>query len=407
MSTKINFKDKRIVFDGHSKTLKECQIVTAVCNVLSSSEDFRTIKYEDGYAEFENVSNINNLRFIPEPGSGTIIFNTTHIKSIHIWGGSFAIAEETDTFTTSPVNIDWGTEGGDVYIECEVDNGYTLTCAGLVNNGSGAFSVSDNVITCNMGTYTSVQRLNLTISVIPNGYVRIEPNTLYENADYYIDTSILPSSTDIESNITTEPYIYQAFAQEIAHFVILMYNGTKYYIGSDGGWTTSSGGSDVGCHINNGLIIKNDGTKTFDTLNINLTSSPDWLYVKAPVAQPVTHDMTITLGEGVESLEMNFTEPDLPKVNLRVYTYGDTSGTYTVIVKENNNEIFRDEDTSSSDNTLEVTQNSFIGIVIEGSPWYFTIYKDGSAVTEAGMDGQSYEFTIIENTTISIYCNYD
>ena len=119
--------------------------------------------------------------------------------------------------------------------------------------------------------------------------------------------------------------------------------------------------------------------------------------------------MNITLGDGVESLEMNFTEPDLPKVNLRVYTYGDVStGDYGIIVSENDNVIFEESGTYDAiDTTLEVTQNNTITVEATGSPWHFTIYKDGSSVTSAGMDGQTYSFTITEDTTISVWCNYD
>lgn len=56
MATKILFNGSRIIFDGHADTAEECRAITAMCDTLKANENFNTIRYESGYAEFEQVS---------------------------------------------------------------------------------------------------------------------------------------------------------------------------------------------------------------------------------------------------------------------------------------------------------------------------------------------------------------
>lgn len=106
---------------------------------------------------------------------------------------------------------------------------------------------------------------------IPNGYVKIEPNTLYENVEYYIDTTVAPTS--ITSNIGTSPYLDSAAlgANETRYLCVVF------------GQVAVAGQSTTFANIDDGTWLSSvvDGVVTgYPTLNINLTSSPDWLYVK-------------------------------------------------------------------------------------------------------------------------------
>lgn len=53
----------RIIFDGHADTAKECETITLMCDELACSEEFRTIEYRRGYAEFEKVGSAERLQF--------------------------------------------------------------------------------------------------------------------------------------------------------------------------------------------------------------------------------------------------------------------------------------------------------------------------------------------------------
>lgn len=142
---------------------------------------------------------------------------------------------------------------------------------------------------------------------VPQGYIKIEPNTLYENVEYYIDTSVLP--TDAENMTQTQklPNISTQWND------VAMVTG----INTVGGGWVDIGSKQFGWEN----IVVNGVVSDIPTLNIQLTTSPDWLYVKEGI-QPTTHEMTITLSDGVESLEMNFTEPES---NLITFTVDGTS----------------------------------------------------------------------------------
>lgn len=56
MATKIFYNDNRIIIDGHADSAEECKAITAMCDELANSENFKTIVYEKGHAVFEQIS---------------------------------------------------------------------------------------------------------------------------------------------------------------------------------------------------------------------------------------------------------------------------------------------------------------------------------------------------------------
>lgn len=74
--TKIKLLNDRIIFDGHADTRQECETITLMCDNLAKSKDFKTIRYESGYAEFEKVGKTEELKFVSGPPcSCTMIFD--------------------------------------------------------------------------------------------------------------------------------------------------------------------------------------------------------------------------------------------------------------------------------------------------------------------------------------------
>ena len=55
----------RIIFDGHADTAKECETITLMCDGLACNDNFRTVAYRKGYAEFEKVGVAKELKFVP------------------------------------------------------------------------------------------------------------------------------------------------------------------------------------------------------------------------------------------------------------------------------------------------------------------------------------------------------
>lgn len=74
--TKIKMLNDRIIFDGHADSRQECETITLMCDNLAQSKDFKTIRYESGYAEFEKVGKTEELKFAPPTEcSCTMIFD--------------------------------------------------------------------------------------------------------------------------------------------------------------------------------------------------------------------------------------------------------------------------------------------------------------------------------------------
>ena len=77
--SKILIEGNKVIIDGHSSDLETCNTLTNLCDELSTSDKFRTVRYESGYGEFESVSENEEKKFIiideiepppPDPGSG-------------------------------------------------------------------------------------------------------------------------------------------------------------------------------------------------------------------------------------------------------------------------------------------------------------------------------------------------
>lgn len=64
MATKIFYSDNRIIIDGHADTEQECRAITAMCDEMANSENFKTIVYEEGHAVFEQVSGGESEMFL-------------------------------------------------------------------------------------------------------------------------------------------------------------------------------------------------------------------------------------------------------------------------------------------------------------------------------------------------------
>ena len=73
--TNIKMLNDRIIFDGHADSRQECETITLMCDNLAKSKDFKTVRYESGYAEFEKVGKTEELKFPPAKLICTMIFD--------------------------------------------------------------------------------------------------------------------------------------------------------------------------------------------------------------------------------------------------------------------------------------------------------------------------------------------
>lgn len=123
--TKIIITNNRIIFDGHADTVQECETITLLANALAESENFKTIKYESGYAEFEKVGKAEELKFVR---SGIAVYFDENIISVTAFG---------NTVTTSGDSILDGM--GSAEYTVVVKDGYVIDTV----TGSTNFTISN------------------------------------------------------------------------------------------------------------------------------------------------------------------------------------------------------------------------------------------------------------------------
>lgn len=125
--TKIKILGDRIIFDGHAETKQECETITLMCNNLAKSEDFKTIKYENGYAEFEKIGNIKNVKdlmFANAEIDLTIVFDANITKVSFPAGGNYGYYDCTESGTHLGEEFFYGGGGGTVLVT--LNEGYVI-----------------------------------------------------------------------------------------------------------------------------------------------------------------------------------------------------------------------------------------------------------------------------------------
>ena len=132
----------RIIFDGHADTQQECETITLMCDNLAKSKDFKTVRYENGYAEFEKVGKAGELKFVPAKSQVTVVFDS-HITKVENTYGS--VTTSGDTLTTSdainPETFTVTLEDGYVIDTVVLDNGDAELAGSLGSIGETSFTV--------------------------------------------------------------------------------------------------------------------------------------------------------------------------------------------------------------------------------------------------------------------------
>ncbi len=138
--TKIKMLNDRIIFDGHADTRQECETITLMCDNLAKSKDFKTVRYESGYAEFEKVGKTDELKFVPELMPTTINFDS-HVIKVE------ATNEYSDTYTwtTSGQTVNTKGNGGvTYYATVTLEDGYeidTVTSDDMASDSASGYNL--------------------------------------------------------------------------------------------------------------------------------------------------------------------------------------------------------------------------------------------------------------------------
>lgn len=114
--TDIRFLKDRVVFNGHAQSIEECDTITTVCEVLKNSSDFKTVRYENGYAEFERVGASKELKFAPD----------TIPAGYFTWNGEKRLVHADDLYNPDGTKKDVGVSFVEITSPSSASNG-TLT----------------------------------------------------------------------------------------------------------------------------------------------------------------------------------------------------------------------------------------------------------------------------------------
>lgn len=57
----LKIQSDRVIIDGHEPTKEQCETMTLLANALAESDNFETVEYRDGYAEFEKVGKADGV----------------------------------------------------------------------------------------------------------------------------------------------------------------------------------------------------------------------------------------------------------------------------------------------------------------------------------------------------------
>ena len=99
----LKIQSDRVIIDGHEPTKEQCETMTLLANALAESNNFKTVDYRDGYAEFEKVGKADELKFKPMTSDITIIFdsNITSVSCKDAYGIDLVWSSSGETHAVS------------------------------------------------------------------------------------------------------------------------------------------------------------------------------------------------------------------------------------------------------------------------------------------------------------------
>lgn len=292
--TDIKFLKNRIILDGHADTRQECETITLLCNNLAKSKDFKTVRYENGYAEFEKVGKANELKFAAEPAVIKMVWDS-HVTSVS-WVNTSSDSSETESasWTTSGEEQTlWGRSTTTGVATVVLEEGYVLNTVTWEGDGAPIGTVSSKN-TFELGNF--VNNVNGT-ATITTKQSKPTPTT------HQIDVSTLSGWKDLPSGdyLITVKAVVGGYAISAGSGAVPITKVANSY-----NVTVTGSGN------NNGFKIY-DGTSTSGTLlgsvssqnSLTVTCTSGFLYIGWG-GQWYQDDAVVTGGVSVSSTEGDF-----------------------------------------------------------------------------------------------------
>lgn len=266
--TKIKMLNDRIIFDGHADTRQECETITLMCDNLAKSKDFKTIRYESGYAEFEKVGKAEELKF--RDAYNVRINFDSHITKVSVPLSSGSSYKEVTEWTTSGAlqRLNGG-QGGPFTVT--LADGYVIdTITGVGQGWGDPFAVNFNIEN-NTFTFTLADSTTYDISItskLPNGKQKINISTLLGWANLSAGNHQITVKTTSNGTQSESSNAVTVKKAEAGHNVIIT-NGADESINTISlsyTLTTTDG------KILNGILTNTGTGETFEYANVKTFS---------------------------------------------------------------------------------------------------------------------------------------
>lgn len=289
--TKIKMLNDRIIFDGHADTRQECETITLMCDNLAQSKDFKTIRYESGYAEFEKVGKTEELKFASATKQ-TIDVSTlsgwanlatgNHQITIKTKASGYVDSAESNAVTVSKASgykltvITSLTSGAGADLVYMVDGEEHTSGEGFADDPSGTY-VYENVSTFQFdidcgtapskGAIWSIVSTQLGINLIDQA---VKPNIAYSSATFTLteDTVVTYTTATSGGHKLTLQYIKQAPSSTEGE----AYGGFGYYVNNGDKQDITTEGTTTVQNCNTVKINTN-----YASPNSTLPT-PEWVY---------------------------------------------------------------------------------------------------------------------------------
>lgn len=163
----LKIQSDRVIIDGHEPTKEQCETMTLLANALVESDNFKTVEYRDGYAEFEKVGKAEELKFKPSATELTIIFdsNITSVSCIDSLGVDFVWSSSGETLAIG--------SGGYITFTVLCKEGYELSSVMkdgsevVISNNTFTLLLTDSIATITLTSKQSTSRVSVDLTTLP------------------------------------------------------------------------------------------------------------------------------------------------------------------------------------------------------------------------------------------------
>ena len=215
--SKILIEGKKVIIDGHASDLDTCNTLTNLCDELSKSDKFRTVKYESGYGEFESISENEDKNFPPAlvlisilSNDGTELLHPLNVSpgsTITVTSIGLSVSDNSDmySYTGNQTFLGLSTEANSTSATLPI--GSTFLCTDVpptlyIVEGSPIFQVD---IKTNDGTAILAQNATVDSVVVTSTGARLKYGDTV-NATYTYAGSKLFAGLATSANATAPKY---------------------------------------------------------------------------------------------------------------------------------------------------------------------------------------------------------